>query len=242
MRRETKSFKMKIKSVEDSGLFTGYASTWDLDLGNDIIRKGAFSRTLSHNQNHVILWQHDPTKPIGAGVEAYEDSKGLFVKGQLCLEVQQAREARALMSQGALKGLSIGYESKQDEIDDKTGHRVISEIALYEYSPVSFPMNPKAAVTSCKQVFTDALDDLVMSLRDIKSNSEKLPPHCIEVAKQAVTELKVILSDHDGASDSSSGTSQAPSESLRPDQHEIDSDILHSIHQLRRTLRDSING
>jgi HK97 family phage prohead protease len=241
MLRKTKSFKMKLKSVEESGVFEGYASTYDLDLGGDIIRKGAFARTLSHNQNHVILWQHDPTKPIGAGLEAYEDDKGLFVKGQLCMEVQQAREARALMAQGALKGLSIGYETKQDEIDEETGHRIISEIKLYEYSPVSFPMNESAGITAVKQSFKTALEDLLNSIRSVQGNSNQLPPECIEVANKALSELKVILRNDSTRGNSSSGTLPSAPSNVGPDQEAVDP-LTHSIEQLRQTIRGSMSG
>jgi len=238
MNRETKSFKLKLKSVEDSGVFEGYASTYTEDLGGDVIKKGAFARTLSHNKNHVILWQHDPTKPIGAGLDAYEDSKGLYVKGQLCLEVQQAREARALMAQGALKGLSIGYESKQDEIDEESGLRVISEIQLYEYSPVSFPMNVEAQVTSVKALDT-AVSEFMESLSIIKDQKNSLSRNSLEIAREAYRELEVILKGAGLDGDSSSGISPLHASSKRPDVKEIDPEMIHSIHNLRNAMKEA---
>ncbi len=41
-----------------------------------------------------MLWQHDPTRPIGVWDEVREDGKGLWVKGRLLPDVAQAREAR----------------------------------------------------------------------------------------------------------------------------------------------------
>lgn len=241
--KQTRSFKMKFKSIDDSGQFEGYAAAYSLDQGGDIIRKGAFSRTLENNKSHPILWQHDPTKPIGAGVDAYEDSKGLFVKGQLCLEVQQAREARALMAQGALKGLSIGYESIQDELDEKSGNRFITEIKLYEYSPVTFPMNEDATIESVKdhkQVFDEALTALLISIRSVKRTSTKLPPYCVEAAQEALNELDTILRNNGSQGNSSSGNLLDHDLKLRPGVGEVDSEMLHSIERLRRNIKHSM--
>ena len=56
-----------------------------------------------------LLWQHDQTRPIGIWHEIYEDEYGLFVKGQLLLELHQAKEAYALLKAGVIDGLSIGF-------------------------------------------------------------------------------------------------------------------------------------
>ena len=58
-----------------------------------------------------MLWQHDPTQPIGVWDEVREDARGLFVRGRLLLEVRAAREAHVLLQAGAIDGLSIGYRT-----------------------------------------------------------------------------------------------------------------------------------
>ena len=169
--------------------------------------------------------------------------KGLFVKGQLCLEVQQAREARALMAQGALKGLSIGYESIQDELDEKSGNRFITEIKLYEYSPVTFPMNEDATIESVKdhkQVFDEALTALLISIRSVKRTSTKLPPYCVEAAQEALNELDTILRNNGSQGNSSSGNLLDHDLKLRPGVGEVDSEMLHSIERLRRNIKHSM--
>ena len=92
-----------------------------------------------------MLWQHDPTRPIGVWDEVREDGKGLWVKGRLLPDVAQAREAAALIQAGAIDGLSIGYRTLRAE-RDKAGRRVLAEVELWEVSLVTFPMLAEAKV------------------------------------------------------------------------------------------------
>lgn len=65
---------------------------------------------------------HDWAKPIAKTLEAYEDEQGLYIKGKLILEVQQAKEAYALMKEGVIDEFSIGYSVLADELDT-SGYR-----------------------------------------------------------------------------------------------------------------------
>jgi hypothetical protein len=61
------------------------------------------------------------------------------------MDVQRAREARSLLNQGAMKGLSIGYGAVKKSFSGSVRH--LKEIALKEFSPVVFPMNELAVAT-----------------------------------------------------------------------------------------------
>ena len=92
-----------------------------------------------------MLWQHDPTQPIGVWDEVREDATGLWVKGRLLTDVAKGREAASLIGAGAIDGLSIGYRTVKARKDDKGG-RLLSELELWEVSLVTFPMLPDARV------------------------------------------------------------------------------------------------
>ena len=79
-----------------------------------------------------------------------EDARGLFVRGQLTLDVPRAAEVLALMRAGALDGLSIGFKTVKGRRDAKTGVRKLLEVDLWEISVVTFPMLPEARVSSVK--------------------------------------------------------------------------------------------
>jgi HK97 family phage prohead protease len=97
-----------------------------------------------------MLFQHDPAVPIGTWSEIREDARGLFVRGRLTLDAPKAREVHALMRQGALDGLSIGFRAVRARTDAKTGIRRILEVDLWEISVVTFPMLPDARVRAVK--------------------------------------------------------------------------------------------
>jgi HK97 family phage prohead protease len=145
--------------VDDEGKVEGYASTFgNVDLGLDVIEKGAFKKTLQENKGVVpILADHNPSDQIGWNKEAFEDSKGLSVKGALNLKVQKAIERHALSKQalevGGKAGLSIGYMTIKAEPDRENPRiRRLKELKLFEYSLVTFPMNTASFVTAAKSL------------------------------------------------------------------------------------------
>ncbi len=65
-----------------SGLrFAGYAALFDRrDAGRDVIRKGAFARSLAERAEPIpLFWQHRPDQRIGWVERAAEDARGLRV-------------------------------------------------------------------------------------------------------------------------------------------------------------------
>lgn len=148
---EFKSFKVNIdpEEIKDTGEFEGYSAVFSQeDLTGDIIEPGAFKRTLDHHDSFPYLWQHNPYEPIGM-FSARETDRGLRIIGKLNMDVARAKECRALMRQGALKGMSIGYTPIQYHYDDE-GRRHLTEIKLWEASSVTFPAMPEAQVGQVK--------------------------------------------------------------------------------------------
>ena len=146
--------------------FCGLAGGLALNQGGDVVQTGAYGASLTRlakaGSGVKMLWQHDPTRPIGVWDEVREDGKGLFVKGRLILEVQAAREAQALLQAGAIDGLSIGYRTLRSE-KAAGGQRLLHEIELWEVSLVTFPMLPEARVQADP---SDAEADLARTLAE----------------------------------------------------------------------------
>jgi HK97 family phage prohead protease len=137
-------------ALKDGAEIAGYASLFGAaDQGGDVVQKGAYGASLGRlakaGSGVKMLWQHDPSRPIGVWDEVREDAKGLFVRGRLLLEVQAAREAHVLLQAGAIDGLSIGYRTLRAE-KSASGQRLLHEIELWEVSLVTFPMLPEARV------------------------------------------------------------------------------------------------
>ena len=155
-----KELPFELKSFdEETGIFEGHAAGLNnIDDGGDVIKPQAFTKTLKESGHRVkICWQHDPHKPIGLPIEMREDQYGLYVKGELNLESFWGKEAYALMKplknsgRPVITDLSIGYVPVKSHIQ-KDGTRAITELKLYEFSPVTWGMNQNAVITNVKGV------------------------------------------------------------------------------------------
>lgn len=165
---QTKSLTVSasIKAAAESGIIEGYGSVWDVvDSYGDKVVPGAFERTLkearANGRMPAMLWQHDPAQPIGVWQEMVEDQNGLHVRGKLA-DTQRGREAYELVRLGALTGLSIGYLVKSYRYDDRSGITTLTDLDLWEVSPVTFPANTEARITGVKAA------DQIASVRDFE--------------------------------------------------------------------------
>jgi|ERR1039457_977057 HK97 family phage prohead protease len=147
----------ELRSITGDGIFEGYAATWDTpDLGNETIQRGAFLASLSSRTNKLpILLSH--SEPIGVFNIVKEDSRGLFVQGQLNMETQNGRDTFALIKQGAISGLSIAF-IPVDSVSARDGSHTITKLNLLEISLVAVPRQPAAQITSVRSL--DTSEDL----------------------------------------------------------------------------------
>lgn len=149
-----KSIELKETAIDMSArTIEGYAATWDLDQANDIIQKGAFTKTISEglpSGRIKMLWQHD--EPLGMPSEMFEDDRGLYVKGKIS-RTQLGDEALELMRDGVVDRMSIGFSIPKDKSGfTPEGVRLISEVKLFEFSPVTFPANEAAHILAVKSL------------------------------------------------------------------------------------------
>jgi HK97 family phage prohead protease len=190
--RETKDFKFSvIGETSDEGEFTGHASVFGgIDSYQDTVEPGAFKKTLKENKSFPLLWSHNTAEPIGI-ITGEEDKKGLATIGSLNMDVASAREKRSLVKQGAIRGMSIGYEAVKWEFDNVEKVRHLKEIKLWEISLVVFPADRAAQVARIKGVpYSDfgGLMDLLNDL-DIKEIDERFQ----DAAKRAADRIYALL-------------------------------------------------
>jgi len=152
-----KSFTFQELKADDTtaGSFSGYLSVFgNLDSYKDIVEPGAFQKTINDARGRggkylfPVLWQHDPSEPIGGFLEMREDRKGLWVRGQLDLDTEKGKRAYSGLQKGYLDGLSIGYDTIKQKYAGEIRH--LLEVRMWEGSIVTFPANPDTRVVGVK--------------------------------------------------------------------------------------------
>lgn len=132
----------------------GYASLFGLaDLNRDVVEVGAFSRGLRQRgvRGVRMLFQHDAGEPVGVWDEIREDAKGLFVRGRVLAAGPRGKATSAMIREGAVDGLSIGFRTER--FSPRTGGgRILQQIDLWEISIVTFPMLPQARLRLSRQL------------------------------------------------------------------------------------------
>lgn len=193
---ELKALQFKESDVSLSDrTFKGYAATWDKDLGGDIITKGAFTKTIAERGNRVkVLWQH--SEPLGVPSLMREDDKGLYVEGRIS-KTRLGDEALELMRDGVIDQMSIGFSipSGKSEYSGDDDARIIREVKLFEFSPVTFPMNENAYITGVK------------SLREQLQFGGNLSADQIKELSSLLEEMKALLT---GAAAKGTANEQQP--------------------------------
>lgn len=157
---ERKSFNVSLSAKAGSGVtalngvkgwtFGGYASVWDIqDAEGDVVRKGAFARTLAEGLP-IVKYEHGGT--VGTVLDAREDDKGLLVE---CFvpEDQATEFMRKLMKIGAVAKMSYGWKPYPGGASRKAdGSRELTDIRLFEVSPVAIPMLGATEITNVKSL------------------------------------------------------------------------------------------
>jgi HK97 family phage prohead protease len=148
---------LQIKAMDDTGMFEGYASVFGVqDSDGDVIMKGAFKNTIVKSKETgrmpKMLLQHDIRNLVGKYTDIQEDENGLFVKGRIIMETQQGRETFALLKEGILDAMSVGFNIPPGGAFGMNHGLMIEEVDLMEISLVTFGANPEAMITSVKSI------------------------------------------------------------------------------------------
>ena len=177
---EYRDFALRIKTVDDAGKFTGFASTYGepADLFGDVVEKGAFTQAInSQGHGYPLLLAHKSDSVLG--IAKIEDAEnGLLTHATVDLDDPIARAAFNKIRMHALKGLSIGFLPAPGKVQYTDTGRILKEIRLFEISLTPTPANQRA------QVFQ------VKSVSDARLLLQHLQPDEVEGA--TIDELKAI--------------------------------------------------
>lgn len=163
MDREIRAFRLDMllelrAGDKDLPRIKGHAAVFDVkseDLGGfrEIIRPGAFKKSLEGGADVRALVDHDPTRILGrnkAGtLEVREDKKGLFVDISPG-NTSHGRDIVESIRRGDVDSMSFGFRTINDQwhIEDEETVRELLEVDLFDVSPVSFPAYPQTDVAA----------------------------------------------------------------------------------------------
>lgn len=203
-------FEAKAAPEEGDGVFRGYASTWDRDLDDDVIVKGAYAECLENDFGGTgagipIYWNHDYSTPmslIGASISAVEDDKGLDFTGRLDIGSPEGARAYEHLKSGRIHQMSVGFLPQEtawvkDESDGRWGgHREIRKVKLFEVSIVTCAANQQAEVDEVKAAMGETKAGRAISA----ANEEK-----IRAAYDALGDILDAISDAGDGTDADEG-------------------------------------
>lgn len=157
---------------EEKRTFEGLLSVWGLDLGDDVMHRGAFKKTIAEwkkSQDAIpLLNSHnhfDVLSSFGQLIDAKETDDGLWTKWEVIdgpdgdrvlARIRPQSNGRAPVSK-----MSIGYEPMKFDFEQSDQARFgrirnLREVSLKEGSLVLFPMAPGARIdTATVKSFLD---------------------------------------------------------------------------------------
>lgn len=125
----------------------------------EVFRRGAFAKTIREASRPVpLLVSHEHrTLPIGAATKLVETNDGLAAEFHLS-RTARADEVLALVTDGALSGLSIGFEPVKQNVTKGSAREPAAdrdlvertEVSLREVSVCNFPAFATAGVTGVR--------------------------------------------------------------------------------------------
>lgn len=154
------SFALQVDPAMPANTFRGMASVFGtlIDTWTPTrILPGAFANTLAENAARVkVLYQHDPSCPIGLPLKMQETPDGLYVEAEIAADIEDGATCLALMrplpnaGRPVIDELSIGFDPVKWEMADEGSDqvRLVREVRLWEFSPVTWGANRDAKVMS----------------------------------------------------------------------------------------------
>lgn len=137
-----KSIDAKIDSVDvNSGVVVGYFSVFNnVDSDGDVIRPGAFTKTLQEFPRVRHLWQHNPGQPL-ARPELNQDNTGLRFKSTIT-PTSFGKDVLLLYKDEVVDEHSIGAYPVKRSMNGQV--RELLELQLFEGSTVTWGANDRA--------------------------------------------------------------------------------------------------
>lgn len=135
---------IQIRETADGVTLRGYAAVFDSVWHDEVVRRGAFNKTLAERDDVRLLVNHDgvPLARSSSGTLTLgSDDRGLWVEARLDTTNPTAVELVSAMQRGDIDQMSFAFVDRtprEQRVDDE-GIRNIREVQLFDVSVVTFP-------------------------------------------------------------------------------------------------------
>lgn len=172
---ETRANHVELRAEGDGRTFTGYASVFNepsLPLPfTEIVKPGAFKRSLQSRNRMMLLWNHDTSNPLAStrngSLQLVEDARGLKVTATLP-DTTLGRDIAELVRTGVIDAMSFGFSVRKDSWSQDGNTRYLEDVSLSEVSLVSTPAYEQTSgtvsVRSTDGISADALADALLKI------------------------------------------------------------------------------
>ncbi len=152
-------FEVRADSQNDSVVVEGYASVTEqpytmYDMFGDyseVIRQGAFGKTLAEGPDVAFLANHDGltmARTIGGTLELSEDSTGLLSRATLNTKRSDVRDLVLAIEDGVIDQMSFAFSVVRQQWSPDYDERAITEVNINrgDVSAVNYGANPNTNI------------------------------------------------------------------------------------------------
>lgn len=161
------------KMDAESRTFTCYGNIkGNIDHARDRTLDGAYQKSIQkHKDNGTMpkmFWMHNPYSiPVGKWLEMREDEKGLFMKGKLFKDSNDAKAIYEAAKEGALDSFSIGYNEIESKWNSEKNCNDLIELDIVETSWVTYACNEESLLQEIKNHMDDGQLPSKAELREL---------------------------------------------------------------------------
>ena len=226
-----KNLQQGISDVDvKKGIVTGYFSSFDnMDSDGDIIRKGAFSKTIKENFQRVRhLLDHDATKAVGKIQLLQEDQKGLYYESKAGRHTL-GRDFLLMVEDGLINEHSIGFVTIKQK--NMGGYNEITEVKLYEGSSLQgWGANEMTPITGMKNFETVSImmDNIMKAIKNGKYTDEtfaKLELQFLQLQKELAELKEASVETPEPSEDKSTITVTIEVEDTEEEEHPMEEEM-----------------
>lgn len=251
-----KHFGHQVKDVDHKeGIVTGYfAAFGNVDSDGDIIRKGAFVKSIQENGPQSSkprikhLLNHDPSKPLGSITSLKEDDYGLYYESKIGTHIL-GQDFLKMVESDLIKEHSIGFRiMKRNQLQDYEnyiknpagGWYEITEVKLYEGSSLTaWGANENTPLTGLKSTDVDHLQNRIKTLeafcKSSDASDETIEALLLELKQWQSLFIELSKQQETKATEPVHATTQPDNSDLLTIQDYIKS--INSIHTIKHFLQ-----